>query len=99
MPLSPPRSLECFSIHNAQPAGPVIGKFGEEEISETIIDEFGRAYTYAGLAPRAWSGKLDADRLKSGEFLFKSGLVYRLASTPPTWVARLRSKLRNGISS
>lgn len=89
------RSCEFLWLHNAHAAGPVIGKIGEEEIAETVIDQFGRAYTYSGLAPRAWNGKLDLDRLQAGEFLLKNGLVYRLTSKPTTWVNKLIEKIRH----
>ena len=93
MPSAQSNSLDFLWLHNARPAGPVIGKIGDDEIPESVIDEFGRAYNYVGLAPRTWNGILDADGLKTGEFLFRSGLVYRLITCPTTWVDRLLSKI------
>jgi hypothetical protein len=57
--------------------GATIGTFCGEEIPESVIDEFGRLFHYAGVAPRRTNGQFDDDALKPGEFIVRPGLVYR----------------------
>lgn len=71
------RPLEYSILHNARPAGPVIGKLAGKEISEYVYDEFGRLFVYSGVAPRRLNGQFDDDALKHGEFIVLPGLIYK----------------------
>lgn len=87
-----PRPIDYVLIHGAQSSGASIGIFDGEDIPETLMDNSGRNFTYVGLAPRTWSGQLDRDALGPGEFIFRSGLVYRLKQEPHSWLKRLISR-------
>lgn len=63
-------------LHHTQPSGRTIGKLGDEAICETVTDQFGESYEFAGVAPRAWNGEIDVDALKPGEFILAPYLVY-----------------------
>ncbi len=71
------RPLEYSILHNARPAGSVIGKLAGKEISEYVYDEFGRLFVYSGVAPRRLNGQFDDDALKQGEFIVLPGLIYK----------------------
>jgi hypothetical protein len=87
-----PNRLDFLHLQNAQPAGPSLGTLGGEDIPESVIDQFGKTYTYVGLAPRRWGGAIDGDALANGEFLFRSGLVYRLVTLRSHWWQRMFAK-------
>ena len=72
------RPLEYSILHNARPAGPVIGKLAGKEFFEYVYDEFGRLFVYSGAAPRRLNGEFDDDALKQGEFIVQPGLIYKL---------------------
>jgi len=76
------RPLEFFILNGATPSGLTIGKLGDSAISEFVTDCFGKRYRYVGLAPRRWSGEIDVDALKAGEFILPPCLVYRLEPIP-----------------
>ena len=42
-----------------------------------MVDEFGRRYAYAGVAPRLRDGRYDVDAVGKDEWLVEPGLVYR----------------------
>ena len=54
-----------------------MGFYADQEIPELIVDEFGRRFVYAGVAPRKFNGVFDVDALATGEFIVRPGLVYR----------------------
>lgn len=70
--------LVYLLLHEAKPSGLAIGKMGQETIYEFVTDSFGRRYRYNGVAPRRWSGEIDVDALKPGEFILAPCLVYRM---------------------
>jgi hypothetical protein len=70
-----------------RPAGPVVGFLAGEPISEAVVDQFGRRYIYAGVAPRRRNGQYDADALRKGEWIVEPGLIYRHAGAAPQRVA------------
>jgi hypothetical protein len=89
MPFTPPprgRPIEYFMLHDAKPIGRSVGLYANREISESVVDDFGRHYVFAGIAPRLWNGEFNVDALRTGEFILKPGLVYRLEYIPPSWL-------------
>ncbi len=94
MPFTPTqrgRPVEYFMLHDARPAGQSVGLYANREIPASVIDDFGRQYVFAGIAPRRRNGDFDVDALRTGEFILKPGLVYRLEYTPPSWLEMLFS--------
>ncbi len=92
MPLAPsPRSrpLEYFILHDAKPNGPSVGRYGGKYIPASVVDEFGRGYVFAGIAPRRLTGGLDVDALRTGEFILMPGLIYRMEHIRPSWFESL----------
>lgn len=71
------RPIEWSILHNVKPTGPSMGFYADQEIPESIVDEFGRRFVYAGVAPRKFNGVFDVDALATGEFIVRPGLVYR----------------------
>jgi hypothetical protein len=55
-----------------------MGFYSDQPIPASIVDDFGRRFVYAGIAPRRWNGQYDVDALKAGEFIVEPGLIYRL---------------------
>lgn len=72
------RPVEYSIINRPRPVGATIGTFHGKAIPESVIDEFGRLFHYAGAAPRRWNGEFDDKALGPGEFIVPPGLVYRL---------------------
>lgn len=72
-------------LHNVKPIGASIGYYGDQEIFQTVIDDAGRNFVYAGIAPRKWNGFPDAQALASDEFIVQPGLVYRRMRTTTSW--------------
>ena len=71
------RPLNFFVLNGATPSGLTIGKLGDSAISEFVTDQFGHRYRYVGLASRTWSGEINVEALRPGEFILPPGLVYR----------------------
>jgi hypothetical protein len=69
-------TLEFSILHNTKAEGPTIGQLDGREISEFVIDEFGRLFAYSGVAPRLSDGRFDDAALKVGEFIVLPGLIY-----------------------
>lgn len=63
-------------LHHTTGAGLLIGSFRDHPIYEQVIDEFGRAYTYLGLAPCRRDGSFDIGAFQPGEFVLPPGLLY-----------------------
>jgi hypothetical protein len=74
----PNRPFEYSMLNNVEPIGPSMGFYAGREIPAFVVDEFGRRFAYAGVAPRKWNGVFDADALSAGEFIVRPGLIYRL---------------------
>ena len=72
------RPVDYFILSDVTPIGRSIGFYADRPIVELIVDEHGRRYVYAGIAPRRWNGQFDVDVLRPGEFIVQPGLVYRL---------------------
>ncbi len=83
------RHLEYFLLHDARPTGPSVGLYANRDIPASVVDDFGRRYLFAGIAPRQWNGDFDLDALQTGEFILKPGLVYRLEQLPRSWIESL----------
>jgi hypothetical protein len=73
------RPIEWSMVHNVKATGPCIGYYADREIADSVVDELGRRFVYAGVAPRKQNGKFDVDALAAGEFILQPGLIYRCA--------------------
>jgi hypothetical protein len=71
------RPVEYSILHHVRATGPTMGYYSDHPIAASIVDEHGRRFVYAGIAPRRWNGQYDVDALKTGEFIVEPGLVYR----------------------
>jgi hypothetical protein len=67
---------EYFVLANPQPEGAVIGNVGDLLIHETVIDDNGLRYRFAGVASRDPDGRIDVEALRPGEWIVQPGLVY-----------------------
>jgi hypothetical protein len=72
------RPVEYFILRGVTSIGRTIGVYADRPIADTIADEHGRRFVYAGIASRRWNGQFDVDALRPGEFILQPGLVYRL---------------------
>jgi hypothetical protein len=70
------KPVEYFMLANTRSEGPVIGRLADEPIRETVVDQWGSRYRYAGLAPRDPNGRFAVDRLRTGEWIVAPGLLY-----------------------
>jgi hypothetical protein len=68
--------IEYFVLVNTRSEGPVIGHIADRPICETVVDERGVRYHYAGLAPRDPDGRFDVDCLRHGEWIVQPGFIY-----------------------
>jgi hypothetical protein len=71
------QTIEYSILHNTVSQGPAIGRLNGREFSEFVIDEFGRLFSYTGVAPRRSNGQFDDAALKDGEFIVPPGLIYK----------------------
>jgi len=91
---------DCYILAHTRPEGGPLGSYEGIPIAPAIVDDFGRRYVYAGLAPRRPNGRFNLDALRRGEWILPPGLVYRcdLPSRPAnrsiSWIARLRGQAR-----
>ena len=69
--------VEYLILVDPKPAGPLLGYYNDRPISAAVVDNFGRRYIYAGIAPRHRNGRYDIDGLATDERLVEPGLVYR----------------------
>jgi hypothetical protein len=72
------RRAEYSMVVGPRPTGPTIGFFGGFPIAERVVDQFGRWFTYVGVACRRRSGQFEVASLEPGEFIVEPGLIYRL---------------------
>lgn len=72
-----PARLAFCIIDAVSPLGRPLGRFGEAEFTEAVLDSFGRRLTYVGVAPRTRDGMFDSRALQDREFIVKPGLIYR----------------------
>jgi hypothetical protein len=79
------RPIEYSILHGVTPAGRSMGTYAGQDISESVVDEYGRYFVYVGLVPRKWNGHYDGNALGPGEFIVPPGLVHRYEDTKPTW--------------
>jgi hypothetical protein len=80
------RPIEYSILHGVKPIGPSLGYYNDSEIPESVVDDFGRRFVYAGVAPRRWNGQFDGDALEPGEFIVRPGLVYRIENMKNSWL-------------
>jgi hypothetical protein len=62
-------------------SGELIGSFRDQPIYERLTDEFGRVYSYVGLAPCRRDGSFDVEAFGCGEFVLPPGLLYLCEET------------------
>jgi hypothetical protein len=77
VPRSQPRPVEYFMLLNPRPEGANLGTYAGHPIPAAMVDEFGRRYAYAGVAPRLRDGRYDVDAVGKDEWLVDPGLLYR----------------------
>ena len=70
--------VEYFLLGNPSAVGPVVGYLAGRPIPETVVDDSGHRYRYAGVAPRRRDGGVDVASLQEGEWLVEPDLVYAL---------------------
>jgi hypothetical protein len=54
----------------------VVGYIDDQPIPEAVVDNAGRRYSFAGIAPRRPDGSYDIRSLHRGEWIVEPGLVY-----------------------
>lgn len=79
------RPIDYSMLHNVKPTGPSMGFYADREIPELVVDDFGRRFVYAGVAPRKFNGAFDVDALAAGEVIVRPGLVYRRVGAKTSW--------------
>jgi hypothetical protein len=67
--------VDCYLVVQPQPEGSTVGIYAEHPIAESVIDYFGRRFTFVGVAPRYADGRYDLDALHTGEFIVEPGLL------------------------
>ncbi len=71
------KSFDDYAIlHHTTGSGELIGSYRDHPIYERVTDEFGRVYSYLGLAPCRRDGSFDVDSFGPGEFVQPPGLLY-----------------------
>jgi len=73
---TPNQILEYSLVHDAKAVGPKIGEYAGVPIYESIADGCGQHYNFVGTASHYANGTLNAEVLKSGEFILRPGLIY-----------------------
>ena len=68
--------IEYFVLANIRSEGPVVGRLADQPIRETVVDDRGIRYRYAGLAPRDPDGRFDVNCLRAGEWIVRPGFIY-----------------------
>jgi hypothetical protein len=79
-----PKPVEYYLLADVKPGGEILGYYCEQPISEVVRDQFGRVYSYSGIAPRDSDGQYLLAELGPGEFILPPGLVYRAGPNPPS---------------
>ncbi len=69
--------LEFCILDTVEPVGRPLGRYGDQEFAESVVDAFGRRMTFAGIAPRTYDGRYDGSALRDREFIVRPGLIYR----------------------
>lgn len=72
------RYAEYSMVVEPRPTGPTIGVYGGLPIAARVVDQFGRWFTYVGVACRRRDGQFEVASLKPREFIVEPGLIYRL---------------------
>ena len=68
--------VEYYILSHVAFAGAVVGSLADQPIRETVIDEAGQRYRFAGLACRDSNGRYDVFSLQAGEWIVEPGLIY-----------------------
>lgn len=74
--------LEYYILAEWHPSPKVIGELNGAPIHECIIDEYGQALRFAGIAPRTRTGTFNVGCLKDGEWIVQPGLIYAADEQP-----------------
>jgi hypothetical protein len=68
---------DYFILDDPSATGPVIGTYAGRPFTAAVVDDLGRRFVFAGIAPRRRDGTFDTDMLSDGEWIVQPGLVYR----------------------
>ena len=71
------RPVDYFILMEPRAAGPVVGYYAGHPIAATVVDHFGRRFSYVGVASRLSSGRYGVESLRPGEWIVEPGLIYR----------------------
>jgi hypothetical protein len=77
--MSPYRDL--LTVVEPRADGPVVGFYAGRPIAASVVDCYGRRYSYVGAAPRGHNGQYDFNALSSGEWIVEPGLIYALCDS------------------
>lgn len=78
-------------LYHTTGSGELIGSYRDHPIYEQVTDEFGRVYSYIGLAPFRRDGSFDVDSFGPGEFVLPPGLLYLCEEAKAKSVAKKAS--------
>jgi hypothetical protein len=70
------RPVDYFILLEPRADGPVVGYYAGHPIAATVVDHFGRRFSYTGVASRLPSGRYDVESLLPGEWIVEPGLIY-----------------------
>lgn len=93
------RRAEFFILRNVVPVAPVVGRHADRDIFRSVVDEWGRRYSFVGIASFRREGGYDCDALRTGEFILPPGIIYQLDYMPTTFwelLCRLIKRTRRG---
>ena len=79
------RNLEYCMLHEVKPVGPILGFLADREIFDSVVDQFGRMFRFAGVVSRKANGEIDENALAPGEFILRPGLIYRHIGSGGDW--------------
>lgn len=69
-------------LRGTKPIGPVIGHLADAPLYESVEDEWGRRYHYAGICELNKSANHSKSRfvsvLRLGEFILPPGIIYKM---------------------
>ncbi len=70
--------IDYYILDRVRREGALLGTLGGEPIHSVVVDDWGRRYDFAGVAPRRPDGAYDVRCVRPGEFIVQPGLIYRL---------------------
>lgn len=70
--------VEYFILAGISFRGDIVGSLDGRPIHDIAVDESGRQYRFAGVAPKTAGGRYNVIALSEGEWIVEPGLLYRL---------------------